>query len=432
MKEFGIGLLGFGTVGAGVVDGLTQNGALMAERTGIRPVLRRIADLDIESDRGVEVDPAILTTDASAVIDADDIDVVVELIGGTGVAKTLTEQALARGKPVVTANKALLAKHGAELFALAHQHGTEIYFGASVGGGIPVIRAVREGLVSNRIEWMYGILNGTCNYILSKMENDGADFGDVLKEAQALGFAEADPSLDVDGFDTAHKAALLATLAYGFHVPFDAIPVEGIRDLSGQDIAYAHDLGYRIKLLAEIRRFGDSEVDVRVQPTLVPLSHMLASVGGVFNAILVHGDMTGDTLYYGKGAGREPTASTVLSDIADVMKNLAAGGPRQFSGPESDRASRSLMDPGAVSVRYYLRLMVMDNPGVLADITSILGKHAISIASVLQKETNAGDYVPVVIVTHEATARDVEQALAGIAGLAAVRDDIIRLRIADA
>jgi len=326
MKEIGIGLLGFGTVGAGVVEGLQKNGDLIADRLGIRLVLRHIADLDLETDRGVEVSRDLLTDDAAGVIADPSVDIVVELIGGSDVALDLVKQALGAGKPVVTANKALLAEHGEELFSLAEAQNVDICFGASVGGGIPIIRALREGLIGNRIERIDGILNGTCNYILTRMQAEHLPFQTVLDDAQAAGYAEADPSLDIDGFDTAHKAVILASLAYGFCVPMEAVHVEGIRHLDQVDIECAANLGYRIKLLAVVNRAG-KEVEVRVHPTLVPEDHVLASVGGVFNAVMVRGDFVGDALFYGRGAGRRPTAGTVLADIADVARNLAADTP---------------------------------------------------------------------------------------------------------
>jgi homoserine dehydrogenase len=430
MQEFGIGLLGFGTVGAGVADGLIQNGDLIAERTGLRPVLRGIADLDIETDRGVAVPRELLTTDAQSVIDDDAVDIIVELVGGTGIAKTFTEAALRRGKPVVTANKALLAKHGAELSALAREHGAEIYFEASVGGGIPVIRALREGLVSNRINWIYGILNGTCNYVLTRMEKEHLSFEEVLADAQRLGFAEADPALDVDGHDTAHKAVLLASLAYGFNVPLDDVPVSGIRGLATEDITHARELGYAIKLLAVIRHAGE-QVEVSVHPALLPEEHILAQVGGVFNAVMAHGDMTEETLYYGKGAGREPTASAVLADICDVTKNLQSGSPRQFIGPGHSNTALSLADASEIATRHYIRLALLDRPNVLAEISATLGTEDISIASVVQKETESSDHVSVVLVTHHATNRQCQAALTAIAAMDAVRDEPVHIRIED-
>jgi homoserine dehydrogenase len=366
------------------------------------------------------------------------VRVVVELIGGTGAAKELVTEALRLRKPVVTANKALLAHHGAEIFALAESAGTDIYFGASVGGGIPIVRSLRDGLVGNRIEQIHGILNGTCNYILTRMETAGLAFDDALKEAQAEGYAEADPSLDIDGLDTAHKAAILASLAHGFSVPLEAVHVEGIRGLSDVDIRYARDLGYRIKLLAVIRRIEASgegtvrEVEVRVHPTLVPLGHMLASVSGVFNAVMVRGDMVGETLFYGRGAGRRPTASTVIADIADVVRNLGAGTARRVlpSLPPDGRPVVREIDQ--IDSRYYLRMSVLDEPGVLGRLSTVLGQQGISIASVLQKEVSTGGgCVPVVILTHHAREVALKAALNEIDRMAAVGGPTVRIRLVD-
>jgi len=428
MNEIGIGLLGFGTVGSGVVEGLRRNADLITARLGVRPVLRKIADIDIDSDRGVEVDPAVLTTDAESVIADPSIQVIVELIGGTDAAKELVIKAIEAGKPVVTANKALLAEHGKEIFALAAQRGVSVYFGASVGGGIPIVRALREGMVANRIESIHGILNGTCNFILTRMEDESLPFEKALEEAQQAGFAEADPRLDLDGTDTAHKAVILASLAYGSMVPMESVHVEGIQGLSYTDIQYALDLGYRIKLLAVIKR-TDGGAQVRVHPTLVPLGHVLASVSGVFNAVMVRGNMAGDILYYGRGAGREPTASTVIGDVADVVRDRVGACPRRF--PVIGQAGQEIEmgEIGEVETRHYLRLSLLDRPGVFAEIASILGKHKISIASVLQKEVRLGEYVPVVIVTHYAKERALGIALEQIGALDIVGAATVRLRI---
>ena len=428
MKQIGIGLLGFGTVGAGVVDGLQRNAQIIADRLGLVPVIRRIADLDLETDRGVPVDPGVLTSNAGAVVEDPGVQIVVELIGGTGIAKDLILQALQLGKPVVTANKAMLAEHGREVFSLAEEHGADLYFGASVGGGIPVIRALREGLIGNRIHGIQGILNGTCNYILTRMETEGIDFDQALGEAQAEGYAEADPALDVDGFDTAHKAVILASLAYGFNVPMSSVPVEGIRGISEIDIRYAGDLGYRIKLLAVIKQ-DDFRVEVRVHPTLVLRQSMLGSVDGVYNAVMVHGDLVGRTLYYGRGAGREPTASTVISDIAEVMRNIDGGSRRPLEMLTQAAGRAEVMGIGDVVTRHYLRLCILDRPGGLGRIANSLGSHGISIASVLQKEVSQGDYVPVVIVTHQARERELDAALAEINGMEIVGSPTVKFRI---
>ena len=406
MKEIGVGLLGFGTVGAGVVETLQRNGDLLAERIGVKPVLRRIADLDLDRDRGVQVDRSILTRDANGLIDDPAVDIVIELVGGTTIARTLMTRALNLGKPVVTANKALLADHGGEIFGLAAEKKTGVWFEASVAGGVPIIRALREGLVANRIDRIFGILNGTCNYILTKMEREGVTFDHALKEAQAAGYAEADPGLDIDGYDTAHKAAILASLAYGVQVPMNRIHVEGIRGLNKVDLEYARDFGYRIKQLAVIKATG-SEVEIRVHPTLVPHEHMLASVMGVFNAVVVDGDIVGQTVYYGRGAGRLPTASAVVSDLAEVARSLADGVRKAHYSrvcPSGEVTYRSM---GDIECRYYLRMSLPDKPGILGLVATILGQHGISLASILQKEPNrAGRHVTVVLLTHKAVEKN--------------------------
>jgi homoserine dehydrogenase len=433
MREIGIGLVGFGTVGAGVVYGLRKNGVLIENRLGVRPVLRGIADIDIERDRGVEVDKGILTTDAEALIGRSDVEVVIELVGGTGVARKFVRTALELGKPVVTANKALLAVHGQEIFGLAAEKHADIYFGASVGGGIPIVRSLREGLLANQVESIYGILNGTCNYILTRMEADRISFDKALREAQQQGYAETDPALDIDGVDTAHKAVILSSLAYGFNVPMTGVSIEGIRGLNAADLRYALDLGYRIKLLAVIKRSteadGGSAIEVRVHPTLVPLNHVLASVSGVYNAVMVSCDLAGRTLYYGRGAGREPTASTVLADVADVIRNLVKGSRRRVPPIVNTGAASRVLPMEAIRSRYYLRLGLNDKPGMLGQITSVIGRHGISIASVLQKEAVAGAAVPVVIVTHEAGERDVAAAIAEMDSMPGVGKDIVKMRI---
>ncbi len=433
MKQIGVGVIGFGTVGAGVVDGLLRNRELMTQRLGVEVVLRKIADLDITSDRGVQVDPALLTVDANALINDPRIQIVVELIGGTGVARKLVLQALQAGKSVVTANKKLLAEYGTEIFDAAAASSADIYFGASVGGGIPIVRVLREGLAGNCIEGIYGILNGTCNYILTRMEREGLPFDVVLQEAQKAGYAEADPALDIDGLDTAHKAIILASLAYGFHVKPEQVKVEGIRNLSGMDVRFAMEFGYCIKLLAVIRRSGD-EVEVGVRPTLVPLDHMLASVHGVYNAAMVRGDLSGDTLYYGRGAGRAPTASTVIGDIGDVARNLLTAKPRHRRGVNLANEGRAVMRPASESSsRYYVRLMVLDKAGSLGTFTTILGRHGVSILAVTQKESPPGlesvGYVPVVILMHKAKEAAVAAALREIHAAGVVSEEPVRLHI---
>ena len=429
MKKIGIGILGFGTVGAGVVAGLARNQALLAERLGVDLTVRSIADLDIASDRGVDVDPAILTTDAMSTILNPEVDIVVELIGGSGTARELIMAALRAGKPIVTANKKLLAEHGEEIFSLAQSKKVDIYFGASVGGGIPIVRALREGLVGNSVLRIHGILNGTCNYILTRMEREGLSFDEVLGEAQRLGYAESDPSLDVDGHDTAHKAAILALLAHGFHLPLNAIPVEGIRGLASCDVDFAAELGYRIKLLAHIIRDG-SEVEAWVGPTLVPCDHMISSVSGVFNAVMVRGDLTDDTLYYGRGAGREPTASTVIGDIADIARNL------QTRQPRHERAARIAVEPPQLLPRssmrsaFYLRLMVKDIPGSTGIYAGILGNHGVSLAAAMQKVRGSGaKFVPVVVMTDPTDRASLEAALDEIQASGVVNEPPVRIPI---
>lgn len=430
MKEIGVGLLGFGTVGAGVVEALQKNGDLLAARTGVRPVLRGIADIDIEKDRGVKVDAAMLTRDAAAVVNDPNVQIVVELIGGTTIAKTLILQALRLGKSVVTANKALLAECGEEILALAAEKKTDVWFEASVAGGIPIIRSLREGLVANRIDGIYGILNGTCNYILTRMEREQMTFEHALKEAQAAGYAEADPGLDVDGFDTAHKAVILASLAYGVRVPMSKVHVEGIRGLAKMDIESAKSLGYRIKLLAVVKHEGGA-IDVRVHPTLVPLEHMLASVMGVFNAVVVNGDIVGQTVYYGRGAGRLPTASAVVSDISDAARHLVSGAGVARS-TMADAGSVTFRNIGDVRTRFYLRLMLQDKPGVMGAVATVLGQHNISLASVMQKEPHSGGRsVPVIILTHPAREMDIDAAIRALEEMQAIGTKSVRLRVED-
>ena len=430
MKEIGVGLLGFGTVGAGVVEGLQRNADLIARRAGVRLVLRGIADLDLERDRGVTVDRALLTRDARAVVENPNVHVIVELIGGVGIARELVTRALELGKPVVTANKKMLAEYGADLFNLAAARKASLAFEASVAGGIPIIKALREGLVANHIAEVYGILNGTCNYILTRMEREGLPFDEVLKAAQAAGYAEAEPSLDIDGHDTAHKAALLASLSYGFPVPMKALFVEGIRGLASDEIRYASKLGYRIKLLGIIKHEA-AGVSVRVHPTLVPVGHMLASVDGVFNAVLVRGDIVGDTLYYGRGAGRLPTASAVLADMADVAARLARGESSGSPVLPAEGEPPALVPIGDVASRYYMRLALLDQPGVLARVAAILGRHQISIASMIQQEQRREGHVPVIVLTHKAMERNFQAALKEVNAIEVVGAPTVTLRIED-
>jgi len=432
MKKIGVGILGFGTVGAGVAEGLLAHRDVMSRRLGVDIELRKIADLDITSDRGVAVPAGMLTTDASSVIADPETRIVVETIGGTGIAKKLAMEAIAAGKSLVTANKKLLAEHGREIFDAAAAKGVDVYFGAAVGGGIPIIRVLREGLAGNEIESVHGILNGTCNYILTRMEREGSPFGEVLADAQKLGYAEADPSLDIDGFDTAHKACILASLAYGFQPRLDMVQVEGIRNLDGMDVKYAADFGYRIKLLAVVAKSG-GEVEVGVHPTLIPFSHMLASVNDAFNAVMVKGDMSDQTMYYGRGAGRRPTASTVVGDIGDIARNLAHGETRyERAAPNYAEGALGLKAAGDIVSKFYVRFMVADRPGAFGTIASILGRHGVSISAASQKAPAAPGptaYVPVVALTHEAKTSELEAALAEIKASGVVEGDPARLRM---
>lgn len=415
MTKIGVGILGFGTVGAGVAKGLLENHDVLLERTGVDIELRAIADLDTTTDRGVSIPDGILVNDAMAVIRDPRIQIVVELIGGTGVAKKFVLEAIAAGKPVVTANKKLLAEYGAEIFGAAAKAGVDVYFGASVGGGIPIIRSLRDGLAGARIETIYGILNGTCNYILTAMEKQGLPFDEVLSTAQKFGFAEANPTLDVDGFDTLHKATILAALAFGFMPDVHALPVRGIRDVAAQDIAEANELGFRIKLLAIIKDSKDG-LELRVEPTLVPVDGMLGSVSGVFNAAMVKSDLDDWTLYYGRGAGRLPTATTVIGDIAEVARALAAGSRRAVTVP-SALNSVVLKKIGDCSSRAYVRLTLKDAAGSLAAATSVFARHGVSISSAIQRGSDEKGFATVVILTHEAKRSALASALEEIEAL---------------
>ncbi|MGN0833401.1 MAG: homoserine dehydrogenase [Kiritimatiellia bacterium] len=430
MKQIGVGILGFGTVGAGVADGLIRHRETMAKRLDVDIVLKKVADLDITTDRGVAVPKAVLTTDAAAVVADPEVRIVVETIGGTGIARKLVLDALNAKKCVVTANKKLLAECGREIFDTAKANGVDIYFGASVGGGIPIIRVLREGLAGNDIESIHGILNGTCNYILTRMEDEGLSFDEVLKDAQKLGYAEANPSLDVDGFDTAHKACILTALAYGFQPSLDEVQVEGIRNLSGTDVRYAADFGYRIKLLACVVRDGD-EVEVGVHPTLIPRSHMLASVNGAFNAAMVKGDMSDCTLYYGRGAGRLPTASTVVGDIGDIARNLAHGETRYLRGvPDYAEGRVRLRAAGDIASKFYLRFMLADKPGAMGVVATALGRRGVSLSAVSQRAASEGNLpIPVVVLTHEAKASDLDLALEEIRASGVVGEEPVKLRM---
>ena len=429
MKTINIGLVGFGTVGTGVVKLLKGQAPLLERRLAARLRLKRIADLDLTRPRDVEVDPKILTTNAREIIEDPAIDIVIELIGGTTTAREVSLAALRSGKHLVTANKALLATHGLELFRAAAEKRVDLGFEATVCGGIPIIRAVREGLVANRIHSIEGIVNGTCNYILTKMTELGAPFAEVLKEAQDQGYAEVNPSLDIDGIDAAHKLQILASIAYGGSVDFNAIHVEGIRGIDPDDIQYAKELGYRVKLLA-IAKETDGEIEVRVHPTLIPEDHLLAFVGGVFNAVYIVGDATGSLMFYGRGAGQLPTASAVVSDVVEIAQNILYQRPSRPSHIPAIAGEGLKIRPMAeVRTRYYLRVMAVDKPGVLSKVSGILGSHDISIASVIQKGRHARASVPVVMMTHEAVEGAMRRALAEIDALDVVSGRTVCLRV---
>lgn len=430
MKEVKVGVIGFGTVGAGVVACLNENSDIIAGRTGVRPIIARIADIDIKTDRGVKVSQGLLTTDVYALI--DEVDIVVELVGGIDKAKEFILKALAKGKPVVTANKALLAEHGEELFAAAERSKADIYYEASVAGGIPVIKALREGLVANRIKKIVGILNGTCNYILTKMEKECSEFSNVLKEAQQLGYAEANPSFDIDGIDTAHKTAILASLAYGEWFGMEPILIEGIRDIDLADIKFASEFGYRIKLLGIVKQ-NNGDVQLRVHPTLIQKNSLLADVSGVFNAVMLKGVPVGDTLLYGRGAGREATASAVVADIVDVALNLEFGSHRRVPAFRIGKQFGKLTAPDDIETRYYIRIQVVDKPGVVASISKILGDNAISISSILQKEDIDGidDCASFLVLTHLAREGAVKKSISQIEELGCVKGKVVLIRVED-
>ena len=432
-KMISIGLIGFGTVGTGVVKLLQENGDLIAGRLGAEIRLQRIADIDIRKSRGIPVDDALLTTDAADILNDPGIDIVVELMGGYEPARTFILAAMTQGKHVVTANKALLATHGDEIFRSAMRHGVNIGFEASVGGTVPVIKALKESLIANRIQSISAIVNGTSNFILSKMTDEGGSFETVLKEAQALGFAESDPAYDVEGIDAAHKLAILLSLSYGKKVHLSDLYREGISRISEQDIAFARELGYRIKLLAiAIRR--DREIEARLHPTMIPFDHLLANVNGNFNAFHIIGDAADSVFLYGQGSGMMPTASAVVSDIVDiardVRKGIAGRVPPRVLDEEAIEEIR-LMPFDQIRTNYYFRFSAVDRPGVLSRISGILGANDISIATVIQKGRKQGGAVPIVMTTYKARERDVRRALEDIDRLDIVMGKTVLIRIED-
>jgi len=434
MHDIRVGLLGIGTVGGGTFDLLWRNQDEIRRRARCAIRITRVADKDLERAQRVVSGRAAVGNDASAVLNDPAIDVVVELIGGYGLARQFVLDAIAAGKHVVTANKALLAVHGNEIFHAAHKRGVIVAFEAAVAGGIPIIKALREGLTANRIDWIAGIINGTTNFILSEMRDKGLPFAEVLRQAQELGYAEADPSFDIEGVDAAHKITLLASIAFGIPVQFEKVHVEGISQLQAEDIRYAEQLGYRIKLLGITRR-RDEGLELRVHPTLIPAKRLIASVEGAMNAVWVKGDAVGHTMYYGKGAGAEPTASAVVADLVDVAR--AARIPKSMRVPslafQADAMTDSpILARGEIESAYYLRLRVEDQPGVLADITRILADREISLDAVLQREPAKGEHqTDVILLSHRCIEARVDAAIEAIGKLPTVLSRVIRLRLED-
>ena len=432
MKPINVGLLGIGTVGSGTFRVLQRNSEEISRRAGREIRIAVVADKDLDRARQIVGSAARVTGDANEVVADPAIDIVVELIGGTGIAKELILKAIANGKHVVTANKSLLAQHGNEIVAAAQSRDVMVAFEAAVGGGIPIIKALREGLAANRIEWIAGIINGTSNFILSEMREKGASFGDVLKEAQRLGYAEADPTFDIEGVDAAHKLTIMAAISFGIPMQFKAAYTEGISRLAQEDIRYAEELGYRIKLLGITRRAGKG-IELRVHPTLIPSRRLIANVEGVMNAILVKGDAVGQTMYYGAGAGAEPTASAVVADLVDVTRMLTSDPEHRVPhlAFQPDRLSDTPILPmDEVETACYLRLRVLDKPGVLADVARILADGKISIEAMVQKEPNAGEeQVDIVMLTNVAPEKNVNAAIARIEALPVVVGKATRIRI---
>ncbi len=435
LRPVRVGLLGIGTVGGGTFTVLKRNQEEIRRRAGRGIEVTMVADLNTELAKQVVGDAAQIVSDARAVIANPDVDVVVELIGGYGIAKALVLEAIAAGKHVVTANKALLAVHGTEIFAAARAKGVIVAFEAAVAGGIPIIKALREGLTANQIQWVAGIINGTTNFILSEMRDKGLDFDVVLKEAQRLGYAEADPTFDIEGVDAAHKATLLSAIAFGIPVQFDKAHVEGITKLSATDIKYAEQLGYRIKLLGIARR-RDNGIELRTHPTLVPMRRLIANVEGAMNAVLVQGDAVGTTMYYGKGAGAEPTASAVVADLVDIARLLDAAPearvPHLAFQPD-EMSTLPILPLDEVVTSFYLRLRVADKAGVLAKITGILAEQGISIDAVIQREADEvsgedGNQTDLIILTHDTTEGGMNKALAAMQALPTVLAPIVRVR----
>ncbi|WP_414470249.1 homoserine dehydrogenase [Methanobacterium sp. ACI-7] len=423
--NYNVGLIGFGTIGAGVVETFNRNLDLMEQKVGAKIKLKKVVDLDIETDRGVKVDKDILSADINDILEDPEIDIVIELIGGYEPAKTFILKALQNGKNVVTANKALLAKHWEEILQAANENNVRICFEASVGGGIPLLEPLNESLGANRIQSIYGIINGTANYILTKMTEESLDFEEVLKEAQEKGYAEQDPTFDIEGHDTAQKLIILTILGFGIYVEQNNFHVEGISKIRQEDIEFIkNELGYCIKLLA-ISRIEEGELEVRVHPTMIPQNHLLASVNGVFNGAYIVGDIVGPVMMYGQGAGMMPTASAVVGDCLDIMENMER---ENIYGPTNTEVKK-IKGIEDIKSKYYLRLTAVDKPGVLHTISGILSKYSISIETVSQKKRDEGQEVPIFMVMHEALEKNMQNAVKEIEALDFIKKDVLFIRV---
>lgn len=432
MQQVNLGMIGGGTVGSGVFQALRLNGDLMASRIGVKVNVRKVAVKAFDEPRPYEIPESLMSTDWKSVVNDPEVQIIAELAGGVNLAREMILTTLRLGKPVVTANKALLSAHGEELFEAAAKHHTNLYYEASVCGGIPIIKSLREGFVGNRITHLYGIVNGTCNYILTRMKLEGAEFDAVLKDAQRQGYAETPPDLDIDGHDSMHKIGILASLAHGFWVNPKEIYVEGIRAISQTDIKFANQLGYTIKLLGIIKKSAEksaSRIQVSVYPTLIPNSHVLASVNHVFNAVFVRGDVVGDTLFYGRGAGKDATASAVLSDLADAALDLKFATKHRVPPFVPHERNGAVLPIDEIVSRYFVRLNVVDRPGVLAKVATILGEANIGIASVIQPEGHEGEGVPLILMTHTAPNSAMTGALKTIADLPTVKSNPTMIRV---
>ena len=428
VKKINIGLIGFGNVGSGVVKVLREKKSFLREKLGIEINIKKICDKDLIYKRNINIDKHLLTKDAKEIINDPQIDIVVELIGGINPAKGYIIEALKKGKNIITANKALLAQEGSELFAFAQDRGKNIYFEASVGAGIPIIKSLREGLVANKFYNIFGIVNGTSNFVLSQMSHHNCTFKDALREAKLKGFAEKDPTLDIEGIDSAHKLILLVYLCFGRLVKLEDIFIEGISQISILDINYAKELGFEIKLLAIAKKEND-ELEVRVHPTLIPKTHLLSSVTGIFNAIYVSCDLAGNLLFYGPGAGQLSAASAVISDLVDLTQDIRAGLFRPTLNIRMDKSIKKLRKIDEIESRYYIRFMATDKPGVLAKISGVLAKFGISIASVSQKERRRTQVVPIVMIIHEAKEKQLRQALEIISHLNIIKQESVAIRM---